>query len=179
MRKEIYFGSGMLLTLFLLGVVSGAGVAYPAWEGNPALVYPGDEGYLSLGLQNMVGEEDLVFRIEVGESEIDAEMDEDEYLVPAGRDDVGARLYYEIPEDAQPGDSYVVFVSTVTYSPGLTGGIESGVGFDSNIPFLVREEPPAPSPEVESGGYAGFLVFLGIIVVVAGIVVYFVMRKKK
>lgn len=181
MRKEICFAGGMVLVLLLLGVVSGAGVGYRGYEGHPIVVRPGESGYTPLILQNMVGEEDLLFKIEISASdEINAELDDDEFLVAAGTHDTEARIYYEIPDNAQPGQTYEIFVSTVTTSPYLTGGIESGVGFDHVMPVVVEEEPPAQSPEVEStGGYAGFLLFLGIVVVVAGIVVYFVMRKKK
>lgn len=179
MGSENLLGAVMLM-IFMAGAVSAAGVAYPAWEGNPVKVHPGDEGYLSLGLQNMIGEDDLLFRVEVGDSEINARTDDSEYLVPAGRDDVEARLYYEIPEGAQPGDSYSVFLSFVTMSPYVEGGIEAGVGFDNIVPFVVQEEPPAePEQEVEEPADYTFLIYLLIVLVVAGVVVYFVMRRKK
>ena len=171
----------MVLIALMAGAVHAAGVAYPHWDGNPAMVHAGEQNYLSLGLQNMVGDQDLRFTISFLRNDGDIAYFEDYiYDVPAGRDDIEARLYYHIPEGAQPGDEYIVQLNVVTSSPDVAGGIEAGVGFQNTVPFVVQPEAPATSPpsETGAGGY-GYLVYLFVALVIVGIIVYFVMRKKK
>ena len=61
----------------------------------------------------------------------------------------------------------------------MEGGIRTGVGVQKIIPFEVigKPEEVLPSPS-EAGADYTFVWYLIGVLVVAGIVVYFVMRKK-
>lgn len=175
------FGLVGLMAILLVGLVSGAGVSMPYWKDNPAQVFAGQEGEINLNLQNMVGDTDLVFDVSYVENPGEfTSLDEGEYDVPAGVKDVPVKLSYKIPETAEVGDKYYVRINFRTRSLDVEGGIETGVGMTRMIPFVVVPEYVQESPPAEEGqGDYTLLVYLLIVLVVAGLVVYFVMRKKK
>lgn len=176
-RKYCLGAMAVLILLLGVGIVSSAGVTLPNWEDNPATVNAGQNGEITLYLQNMVGEQDLVFEISYKRNDGDITwLDDTEYDVPVGRNDVPVGLNYKIPDDAQIGSEYLVTLSFRSRSPNIYGGIETGVGMTRSIPFVVVPETVQQSP---GAGAYGFIWYLVGVLVVAGVVVYFVMRKKK
>lgn len=177
MMRNLIFA--LLAGILMVGFAGAAGVASQYWEDNPVRVNGGQSGTVSLFLQNMVGEEDLVFAAEFEQNDGGiASLDKTEYEVPAGRKDIEVKLNYNIPQDARPGEKYTVRLLFTTKNPYVEGGIRTGAGMGKIIPFEVVEAPVQASPPKTEVG-AMFYVYLGIVVVVAGAIVYFVMRRKK
>ncbi|MFH1803115.1 MAG: hypothetical protein ABH864_06750 [archaeon] len=127
----------------------------------------------------MVGDQDMVFEVSHVRNDGDITwFDKTEYDVPLGRNDVPVVLNYKIPDDAQPGDEYMVTMSFVSFTPYRAGGIETDIGMKRSIPFVVVPEVVQPSPEPEPVDFT-FVWYLVGVLVIAGIVTYFVMRRKK
>lgn len=174
-----------LLIVFVFGIlfaclVSSAGVSTPYWTDHPAVVSPGQSGEFEMYLQNMVGDQDLVFslRYEQNDGSITS-LEQTEYLVPAGRDDVAVKVRYSIPADAQVGQEYNVKIAFNTRSPGTEGGIETGIGIVRTIPFVVGEQSSLQFGEDRSSPAFSFAVYLIIALIVVALIVYFVMKRKK
>ncbi len=181
MRKQTLAIAAFFVALALVGFSSAAGVATSIWQENPLKVNPGQEGYIEIYLQNMVGDEDLIFDIEYEDNPGDVtRLDRMRYEVPFGRSDVLVKLNYKIPEDAPIGQSYNVRLLFRAFNPEVEGGIRSVPAFGRVFPIHVVEEEVQPSPQedVGSASYA-FVWYLVGVLVIAGVAVYFVMRRKK
>ena len=181
-KNKVGFGIGVFfVALALAGFASAAGVATSVWQENPLRVNPGQEGYIEIYLQNMVGDEDLVFDIQYEDNPGGiARLDKTSYRVPFGRDDILVKLNYKIPEDAVVGQTYNIRLLFRAYNPDVEGGIRSVPAFGRVFPIIVVEEEVQPSPvEVsEALDYTFIWYFVGVLVIV-GIIVYFVMKRKR
>jgi hypothetical protein len=172
----------LLAFVFFISFSSAVGVSFPYWEENPAAFPAGSEGEISLLMQN-TGDTDYVFSVSVSDEAGIVSLKDKEVEVPAGSDGVPVMLNYAIPEDASVGTEYMVTFSFRGKTPNDQGGIEvQGVGIDRKMPFVVVPKPVQPSPVTPTTGKqksSAFVYYLIGMLVVAGIVVYFVMRKKK
>lgn len=179
MKRMNIIGIGLLFVLSLVTSVAASGVSSPYFPGNPALVEPGAKGEFNMAIQNMVGDEDLIFEVNLLSNEGNVvSINEKRYEVPAGTSDTYVRVRYEIPEEATPGTTYNVLLSFETVTPGESGGVAMGQGMEMKIPFQVIEPSPEPaqSPGISTATYAAMLTAVFIIVVV---VVFLVYKKKK
>jgi len=102
-------GRIFFLIVVLSFLVSGWGPSYPYWDENPLYVGQGDSEIVVITLQNMVGGEDIVVKVET-ESEI-ASIGGYDYEVPFGRKDIEVPIEVKIPRKASIGDRYDVSLS--------------------------------------------------------------------
>ncbi|MBS3076912.1 hypothetical protein J4233_01435 [Candidatus Pacearchaeota archaeon] len=170
----------LFVVVALLKSTSSAGVATHIWEENHLKAYPGQDGTIDIYLQNMVGEDDIVFLVDYEENDGGVtSLDKKRYEVPLGRSDVKVELNYAIPGDAQVGHTYNVRLLFSTVSPETEGGIRAAAAYGRVFPIdvIAKPEEVLPSPS-EAGADYTFVWYLIGVLVVAGIVVYFVMRKK-
>jgi hypothetical protein len=184
MMRKILFGFAFVFLAFaMFGYVSAAGVSTQIWEENHLKAYPGQEGVIPIHLQNMVGGEDLVFYVEYEDNPGGiTSVDETEYEVPFGRSDILVELKYKIPEDAQIGETYNVRLLFRTTNPNWEGGIRTAPAFGRVFPIDIatkEEVQPSPVEPIEEKADYTFIWYLVGVLIVAGIIVYFVMRKKK
>ena len=78
-----------VLAIVLVGVVSASGVSSPYWDSDPAnplKVYKGETKTINLNLQNMVGNEDLTYSVEIKEGAV-ASLSGGVYIVKAHTSD--------------------------------------------------------------------------------------------
>ena len=179
-RKQTLAIAAFFAALALVGFSSAAGVATSIWQENPLKVNPGQEGYIEIWLQNMVGDEDLIFEIEYEDNPGGVtRLDRMRYEVSSGRSDVLVKLNYNIPEDAPIGQIYNVRLLFRATNPDVTGGIRSVPAFGRVFPIHVVEEEVQPSPQEDVGASYAFVWYLVAVLVIVGVVVYFVMKRKK
>lgn len=183
MKTFAVVGMVVLLALALSGFVKAAGVGSSIWKDNPQMAYPGEEGVIPIYLQNMVGSEDLVFNVEYEDNPDGiASMDKTVYDVPFGKSDVLVELKYKIPENAEMGKTYHVKLLFKSANPNVAGGIQAAPAFSRDFPIQIKskqEVQPSPPITRPAKSNKAFIWYIVGVLVVAGLVVYFVMRKKK
>lgn len=182
MKKQIIILITFIAIISLFEQVSASGIVSPFWPGNPNKVVPGEEGSVTMTIQNMVGEEDLTFKVTLLRNDENiASVDEKEYSVPANTADTQVLLRYEIPENVAPGKTYTVTVSFETVTSGEGGGVTMGTGMDMTIPFeVVAQTEPSQSPPTSAIGLSisAYLAILTAVFIIV-ILVILVTRKRK
>lgn len=185
-RRIIGWIAAFFVALAFVWGVSAAGVSTQVWEENHLKAYPGQEGVIPIYLQNMVGEEDLIFTVQYEDNPLDmTDLDETEYDVPLGTYDTLVELKFKIPEDVAVGETYNVRLLFDTRSrQAVEGGIRTNTAYGRVFPIdivpkeEVQPSPVAPAEPQKSESYT-FVWYLAGVLVIAGVVVYFVMRRKK
>lgn len=172
--NKIYLEIGILVGMLILisGSVSAFAVSSAYWKGNPITIYPGETRDIQVILQNMAGTEDIRAKGVILEGfEIAQITDpEDVYLVPlGGKTTVNIRL--SIPEDAEVEDEYSLRVSFTTMATESAGPLGFGSGVERTFPVIVIKEP---TPET-----ASWIIYLAVGILVALMIVFFVLRKKR
>ena len=159
-----------VLAVMLVGVVSASGVSAPYWEGNPLKMYKGETTMVNLNLQNMVGNEDLTYSVEIKEGAI-ASLSGGVYIVKAQTSDTMVPLRVSVPSDAEIGDITKVKVEFKTITSGTGGMVSMGTGMTVSFDVIVVEKP------------AGQLSTAWIVAIIAAIIIVvwmiFAARKKK
>ena len=166
-------GYVMILTLFLsLSFISAVGVSTPYWSTNPLKLQPGESTVISLGLQNMVGTEDVTLRASIVKgSEIARIIDDDlDYFIPIGSEsDVAVNLEVKIPANAEVDKIQDIEVSFVQVAQEDQGGFFSiASAFTQRIPVLVVGEPTESAiyaQTTQKGIGSTIWVIIGLIVV--------------
>ncbi len=176
MKKGNLIITGMFLAILLASLASAFGVSSSYWKGRPLEVYPGQETTVILGLQNMVGTEDIKVKAFVTKGNEIASIPDKEYLIKVNTKDTGVPVKIKIPSNATSAAEYTVTVSFVTINEGETppGGVAIGTGVDTSFPVLVTGTPP----KAEAGSLTWILI-IGIIVIIIIIIAIVLKRKKK
>jgi len=168
----------IFLVLALAFIVNASGVAY-TWNGD-IIMRPGETKTVNFNLQNMIGEDDISFKVEIKNGSDIATLEKDEYLVKAKTYDTLAPLTITIPQDAQEGSRAVdVYFRTGAAAGG--GTVSMGTGMRMPINVVIEKEKPVPSPEAEKSlpSVKKNLIFIAIgVIVLLIIVVYLVLRKR-
>lgn len=167
--------------IFLIGLISAAGVATPYWEDNPLKLAPGESTTITLYLQNMAGDEDMTIEAAIEEDPegIATIINGPEYSVPLGSEEVPVEIKIEIPETKDIGSNYTVSVSFQQVSSGEGGMLHVAGAFTSDIPIEI-----VASEESALYGTSSFdLVYLfwGILAIVgiSVLLILSIMIKKK
>ncbi len=173
-----------ILLISVVSVISAAGVSTPYWKTNPLKLQPGESTVFSLGLQNMVGSEDITLRANMTKgNEVARIIDEKtDYFVPLGSDSVTVNIEVTIPPNAEINKVYDLEVSFLQVSSVEGEGFFTvASAFTQRIPVLVVGEPtessvyqPTPTKSQKNN-----LLWIALAVIVLGIVVFFVARGKK
>ena len=182
-NKELVF---VLLTLviFSVSIISAAGVSTPYWSTNPLKLGPGESLIITLGLQNMVGSDDITLRANITNgNEIARIIDTNtDYFVPLGSNNVTVNIEVNIPENAEPERTYNVQVSFVQIgSEGGGGFFTLASAFTQNIPVLVVGEPTesAVYQPVQPVQKQTNLLWIALAVIVLGIIVVALMIRRR
>lgn len=174
----------LISVISFIGLVSAAGVSTPYWSTNPLKLQPGESTVFSLGLQNMVGTEDITLRANITKGNeiariIDANTD---YFVPLGSDDVTVNIEVAIPQDAEVNKVYGLEVSFLQVGGAGEGGFFAvATAFTQKIPVLVVSEPTEsavyqPSPQKQGVSNTTWLI---LALVILGIIVVAVVIKRR
>jgi len=185
----------ILVSLFLVQVVHSAGVSSIYSEGIPLVMAPGQTHEFSLGLQNMVGNEELkaVAKISSGNEFLIITDENSEYSVPLGSKDMKINLKVIVPENTKEGDYTLgIEVKFAPVNEGEMGGmVELNQGIVTNIPLQVKEGATQPSSvQTESTGTttpisskqktgSNSLLIFAFVVVIIVILLIFLLKKKK
>jgi len=191
MKHTKIFGNGMVLlamTLLLTSSVIATGVSSPAFPGNPEEVFPGKEGTISLTIQNMASENDVIMRAELKDDPMNIVTNKNEiekdYDVLAGTKDTEVLVKYKTPENIEIGEEFSVILSFGTVTDSTSGGVMMGIGMDTLIPFKVVPESPAPpatSPpaEDERQKISSFLLIATTLLLIVILIVIIIRRNKR
>ena len=165
-----------LTFLLSLSLISAAGVSTPYWNTNPLKLQPGESTVFSLGLQNMVGTDDIILRASIVKgNNIATIVDENlDYLIPIGSsNDVNVNIEVNIPENAELDTTQNIEISFVQVAQEDQGGFFTiASAFTQRIPVLVVGEPTESAvyqPATEEKNNA--LIWVTLALIVLGIIV--------
>jgi hypothetical protein len=168
-----YLEVGILVGMLILisSSVSAFAVSSAYWKENPIIISPGETKNIQLILQNMAGTEDISAKGAILEGfEIAQITDADDvYLVPLGQK-TPVNIQLSIPEEAEVDDTYELRVSFTTLTTD-TGGFGFGSSVERVFPVIIFKEP---GPKV-----ASWIIYLAVGILIALIIVFFVLRKKR
>ena len=167
----------LVVAVAFAGMVSSFGIGSSYWKGQPFTIAPGETKTANLYMQNMVGEEAVSVRVEVKQGRDIASVDEREYTVPFGVDDMVLPVEISVPADVEVGTMYPVVVSFITVGEPGSGTISLGTAYDISFDVEVVSESSG-SQEVEGGSNLGFIVVTLLVLIILIVVVTILIRKK-
>jgi len=141
----------------------------------PVLIFPGNTTEVGIGLQNMVGDEDITLVAEIIEGDDIAEIidESNEYFVPFGsKGEVIDHIRITIPADDPVGKNYTVGLTLTTVTPGEAGAVAMGSSIGTEFSVVVAS-PTAPAGEEKAFQY---IIWLWLVVIV--IIIWLLIRKK-
>ena len=178
-RGNVFLGIIVIIMFLIifLDFVSGFGVGIPYWETQTVPMARGEKKIFNINLQNMVGDEDLIAKIEVVEGKEMVKLGKDEYLVKSGTHDLSVPITIKIPRNATEGEHQKVKLMIKSGSAGGGGPVTLGVGAMIDFDILVTDEIIAPSIFENK-----FLYIIGSLIIALIVIILFVIfrrRKKK
>lgn len=175
-----------LLLLLLIPFAAAFGISSPYHKSNPLIMYPGETREFSLGLQNMVGGEDMLIEVEIiGGNEIASITDgSNRYQVPFGSSNVPVNLKVVIPADFEVGQEASINVAIKTIPSTEGQMVQIGSSLVKSIPVLIKTEsesspvipveaPVIPVEELSAQGRGGILSVLDSIIIILVVLVFF------
>jgi hypothetical protein len=179
MKKAIFSVLFSLLVSFLfLSTVSAFGIGSSYYTGHPLEIAPGETADVSLGMQNMVGDQNItvVANLTKG-SEIARITDTNaQYFIPLGSNNqVSVNVRVTIPSSDPIGKTYNVEVTIITVTSGQGGGVVFGQSIAKSFPVLVKSaEQEIPTTEEAFPVW----ILIVIIVIILAIIIWLLLRKK-
>ena len=178
--------NGVFVIALLFGIVfltmkaDAFGVTSICSDRTPCQMYPREERTFDFLLQSGAGG-DAKVRFELlndagGVAQI---VGDNEFIVPAGSQNVNAKLKVKIPEDAPVGIINVIV--KFTEIPSDEGQVTLSSSFTLTFPLTVRSLSAAPVVKDTTKPKTFFLIMAAILLVfiVAIVIVYMVMRHRK
>lgn len=165
-----------LLSLFIIPLISSAGVANSYWDDNPLKLAPGESTTISLRLQNEE-EEKITMGVSIN-SQIASLVDSDEYDIPPDRVSVPVYIDVEIPKDAEIGTEYIILVSFKQVASGEGGMLQLSQGITGKVPVEVVGEQESELFG-KSGGESNFVWVIIIILLLITLFSVSAIRKRK
>lgn len=132
------------LAVLSLSFISAVGVSTPYWSTNPLKLQPGESTTITLALQNMVGDKDVILRANITKGNNIATIVEEssDYRIPIGRNDIPVNIFVSVSEDSPIDQIQDVEVSFVQVSSDDEEGFFTvASAFTQRIPVLVVGEP--------------------------------------
>lgn len=178
------FYAGILVLLLITPLVSAFGISSMFHKNNPLFMVPGETKEFSLGLQNMVGGEDLLFKVEIvsgGDIAVITDLST-EYLVPFRNSNTPVNLKVTIPEDAPLGQKKSIKVS-VNVIPSKDGEmLQMNTGLVKSIPLIIGTESSIITGETVSEfteeGFSTVVILMILLGAVILVIAAIVLRKK-
>ena len=159
-------------------------ISAPYSKDNPLSMQPGETKDISFVMQNLEGDSDVNAVVSLLEGKEIAEIiSGTTYSIPLGTVERNIVLRISIPSDASAGNNYNVKFSVQSSPVDKEGDIQLGVGYNVDFPVIVLEKTaPAPSPQEieqpEKSGMIWIIVLIVAIVIVIGLIIWLVKRKK-
>ncbi len=163
----------ILIGIFLIANTSAFAISSKYWDDNPASIAPGETKEITIILQNLAGDSDLLVegRITSNRDIANVVAFEKEYSVQAG-EKTSITLLVTIPEKNFK-ERYVLTTSFKTKSAN-EGGFSLGAGIEKSIPIVVMTEQTE-----ESKLKISYFVIALLILIIAGLITFRIKRKKK
>jgi len=173
----------VLSVFILISRADSFGASIACAPQTPCLMHAGEERMFSMPFQTSPGEGDVRVKFELlddagGIAQI---VGDNEFLVPAGSENVNAKLKVKIPDGANVGSNINVVIKFSLIPSNNGGQVGLSPSFTMNFPLsVVGEEvaPAAPSERKVSGAGTMFFFAIGLILVVL-VAITFVLIKNK
>ncbi len=180
MNKKFRIIIGIIGLLVMTSFISAFGVANSYWDDRPLKIAPGESKIVLMGLQNMVGDEDMTFKANLIDDGggIASLVDKDlEYSVPLGTE-IDVPIQIEIPEDTEIGGRKKIVVSFTQISVGGGGMVSLIGGVVSNFPVevVVEEESELYVPETKKGLSVFWIVIFSVVV---ALIILLIAKREK
>src|SRR3989344_5455427 len=194
MVKMSKIGIVFMMVFLLTGIAYGFGISSDYWDGKPLVLAPGESREITLGLQNMVGNDDITVDAVISEGkEIAVLIDNPaRYTIPSKQEGVNVRLRVSIPENTALNTKYNVAVNLNQIGLGDKQGgemVQLSTGVGTKIPVIVKsisgreqlieEEKPLAEEVQETGWSTSSIVVTVAIVVLLILIGYAVLKKSK
>lgn len=176
--KLFLFG---MIILLMISSISAAGVATPYWEENPLKLAPGESTTVTLSLQNMVGNEDMLIEAEISDDAggLSTIIGSSEYSVPLGSEGIPVKIKVEIPKNAKIGDVHIISLSFQQISSGEGGMLHVAGAFTSKIPVEIVGSAESELYGKPSEINPFLLLILLVIFIISTLIVVWKIRKNK
>jgi len=189
----------MCISMILLVLLSYASLGFAVtsyyWRDTPLILNPGETAEVkAFGLQNMIGSEDIIMRVEQTSGFEVAEITDQslDYDVPFGTKDVFVNFKITVPQDAEIGTEYNIgAIFTRINDKSRRGSVQFTAGISYNMIVVVgerivqeiveevvvevpapREEQPSETIREERKGISGIGVAILVLIVAAIIMFY-------
>jgi len=172
----------IVLSVFILRADS-FGASIECAPQTPCSMYAGEERTFSMPFQTSPGEGDARVRFELlddagGIAQI---VGDNEFIVPAGSENVAAKLKVKIPDGTNVGSTINVVIKFSQIPSDSDGQVGLSPSFTMNFPLSVvggKVEPIAPSESKIAGVGAMFFLAIGLILVVLIAITFVLIRNK-
>ncbi len=166
----------IFILLSSISFVSAAGVSSFYSESRPLEMHLGETKTINFNLQNMVGDKDVTFKIEIIQGTEIAGLEKDIYLVKTRTHDTMVPLTITIPEDYSKTTTKIELeFKTITSIEG--GGIGMGTGYKTPFNVIISEKPEEEKP-ISKGTLIVSIIMVIVIVIVIIIVIYILKKRK-
>lgn len=160
--------------------VKAFGITSAYYSGNPLTLQPGETKTISLGLQNMVGEDNITLSADITKGAEIAKLVEEgkQYFVPLGtNNDIAIEMTITAPANDVIGKEYEVELTLTTVTSGEGGGVVLGQSIGKTVPVIIvspteeiKEKPSFP---------IGLVILLVVIVIIILVIIILLATKKK
>lgn len=172
----------LIISIIILVMLSSSvlGFGVTDWFSGPIVIAPGGTTEVPLELQNMIGNEDLIVKVDIKEGNDLVTIKEGiEIDVPLN---VKKRIsvIVKVPENYTEGD-YPVNIEFVTVTPKGEGQVQIGTGVTKIFSVSVNKGTPIESKgesSIKNIGWITVLVILAILIIIM-IIVKFIGKKKR
>ena len=190
-RQGMLLASALAITSLLAMGVYASGVVSSYWD-SPGEQYslrlaPGESKVIQFELQNMVGENDVTFKVTLQSTQDVAQFVDSSttYLVKHGESQpVPVRI--TIPSSAQIEEKYRVTLTTQEIKGAQLGQLSVGSGFENSFNVIVTEKPrlaPSASGNVSNvsnvlASKQGVISLVILVLIIIALVIWFRKRKQ-
>ena len=164
--------ASFVLAIFLIGNVFALAVSCMYWEENPLTLNPKETKEIKVVLRNQVDPTELELNSKITEGQEIAEFVEGtSYIVP-GKSTLDVPIKVTCPENAKAGQLYNITLTFTTVS-----GEGNILGFASSVEWKIPVSI-IKSEEGENKVLLSWIIYLGILIISIGIIIYFLREYK-
>ena len=166
-----------------LALVSASGVSVPYWDTpgneNPLYLNPRETKDISLELQNMVGEDQIIFQVSmVSEGNVAQFIDEQREYTLAPRERKKVLIRITAPETAKTGNEYKVTFTAREQKAATAGQFTLGSAFESSFDVIIQKKQSISGNTFLNLSQRTTWYILGILIIIV-IIIIWLKRKKQ
>ncbi len=139
----------IVIVLLLINFACAFGATPPYWKDRPLIMVPGETKEVPIILQNMVGGKDLTLRAEIINGSEIATLENQNYPVPFGRNDIKANLKIKIPNNTKVNDKYQLTILFEQVSQDEGKMLQLSTGITASFPVIISGEEIKQKPVEE------------------------------